>query len=167
MQNGRISGNTANLGGGGASVSGSSSVFNFIGGSINGNTSVTNPGGGIAMWSSATVNMSGGEIIGNNAPNGTGVRRSSGTFNLSGGVVAGTGRNIAAVVNGTHHLNTASPNNAVIIAWNRPAGTLNYTAGSNTHLIVSAGATATWANQSGVMGISYTNGTNRGWLRLF
>ena len=167
MQNGRISGNTANLGGGGASVSGSSSVFNFIGGSINGNTSVTNPGGGIAMWSSATVNMSGGEIIGNNAPDGTGVRRSSGTFNLSGGVVAGTGRNIAAVVNGTHHLNTASPNNAVIIAWNRPAGTLNYTAGSNTHLIVSAGATATWANQSGVMGISYTNGTNRGWLRLF
>ncbi|MCL2245388.1 MAG: serine hydrolase [Treponema sp.] len=168
MRDGRISGNTANLGGGGVSVSGSSSVFDFSGGSINGNTSVTNPGGGMAIWSSATVNMTGGEIIGNNAPNGTGVRRSSGTFNLSGGVVAGTGRNIAAVVNGTHHLNTAAPSNAVIIAWNRPAGnTPNYVAGANTNLIVSAGATATWANQGGVMGISYTNGSNTGWLRLF
>ncbi|MCL2245065.1 MAG: hypothetical protein FWC03_11475 [Treponema sp.] len=168
LANGKISDNTANLGGGGVSISGSNSVFNINGGNISGNTSVTNPGGGIAMWSNAIVNMSGGEIIGNNAPNGTGVRRAGGTFNLSGGVVAGTGRNIAAVVNGTHNLNTASPNNAVIIAWNRPAGNVpNYPAGTNTNLIVSAGAAATWANQSGVLGISFTNGANRGWIRLW
>jgi len=167
MRNGKINNNKANLGGGGASVSGSNSVFNFIGGSINGNTSVTNSGGGIAMWSNATVTMTGGEIIGNNAPSGTGVRRAGGTFNLNGGVVAGTGANIAAVVSGTHNLNAAAPRNAVIIAWNRPSGTLNYTAGSNTHLTLSAGATATWANQGGSLGISYTNGTNRGWIRAW
>jgi len=167
MRNGRINNNKANLGGGGASVSGSSSVFNFIGGSINGNTSVTNSGGGIAMWSNATINMTGGEIIGNNAPSGTGVRRAGGTFNLNGGVVAGTGTNIAAVVNGTHNLNKAAPSNGVIIAWARPTGTLNYTVGSNTHLTLSAGATATWANQGGSLGISYTNGANRGWIRAW
>ena len=166
MQNGRINGNTASLGGGGVSVSGSASVFNINGGSINSNTS-TNAGGGIAVWSGAVINMSGGEIIGNNASSGNGVRRSSGTFNLNGGVVAGTGANTAAVISGTHNLNTASPNNAVIIAWNRPAGTLNYTVGSSTNLTVSSNATATWANQSGLLGISYTNGANRGWLRLW
>jgi len=167
LQNGKIYGNTANLGGGGASVSGSSSVFNINGGSINGNTSVTNPGGGIAMWSSATVTMSGGEIIGNKAPNGTGVRRAGGTFNLNGGVVAGTGTALTNVVNGTYQLNRAAPSNAVVIAWNRPSGTLNYTVGTNTNLTVSAGGTATWANQGGILGISYTNGANRGWLRLW
>ena len=167
MRDGKINNNTANLGGGGASVSGSNSVFNFIGGSINGNTSVTNAGGGLAMWSSAAVTMSGGEIIGNKAPSGTGVRRAGGTFNLNGGVVAGDGRNIAAVISGTHNLNTASPNNAVIIAWNRPSGTLNYTAGTNTNLTVSAGASASWANQGGVMGISYRNGSNTGWIKAW
>jgi len=168
MRDGRINGNTANLGGGGASVSGGSSVFNFIGGSINGNTSVTNAGGGIAMWSNATVTMSGGEISGNNAPSGTGVRRAGGTFNLNGGVVAGDGRNIAAVISGTHQLNRAAPSNAVIIAWNRPAGNLpNYSAGANTNLTVSAGASASWANQNGVLGVSYTNGANRGWIRAW
>jgi len=170
MRNGRINGNTANLGGGGVSVSGSASEFNINGGSISGNTS-TNAGGGIAVWSSAVINMSGGEIIGNNAPSGNGVRRASGTFNLNGGVIAGTGANIAAIMSGTYNLNTASPNNAVIIAWNRPvgtsSGTLNYTVGSSTNLTVSAGGTATWANQSGVLGISYTNGANRGWIRLW
>jgi len=171
MRGGSISGNTANLGGGGASVSGSNSVFNFIGGSISGNTSVTNPGGGIAMWSSATVTMSGGEIIGNNAPSGNGVRRAGGTFNLNGGAIAGTGANISAIMSGTYNLNAASPNNAVIIAWNRPSGasggTLNYTVGANTNLTVSAGGTATWQNQNGVLGISYTNGANRGWIRAW
>ncbi|MCL2245259.1 MAG: serine hydrolase [Treponema sp.] len=162
MRDGRISGNTASLGGGGASVSGSNSVFN-----IN--------GGGIAMWSNATINMIGGEIIGNNAPNGSGVRRAGGTFNLNGGVVAGTGSALTNVVNSAYNLNNGAPNNAIVIAWNRPAGTsseasrgtLNYTAGANTHLTVSSGGTAAWQNQNGVLGISYTNGANRGWIRAW
>jgi len=73
------------------------------------------------------------------------------------------------VLNGTYNLNTSSPNNAVIIAWNRPSGTLNYTVGSSTDLAVDPNtiATAVWANQSGVLsseaglGISCANGTNR------
>ena len=174
MRNGMINNNTANLGGGGASVSGSTSVFNINGGSISGNTSVTNPGGGIAMWSNATITMTGGEIFGNKAPSGNGIRRAGGTFNLNGGVIAGTGANIAAIMSGTYNLNTSSPNNAVIIAWNRPTGNLpNYSAGTSTNLTVSAGGTATWANQSGNLsseaglGISYRNGSNTGWIKAW
>jgi len=59
----------------------------------------------------------------------------------------------------------------VVIAWNRASGTLNYTVGTSTDITVSAGATATWANQSGALsseaglGISYANGSNTGWIR--
>ena len=166
MRDGKISGNTAARVGGGAGVSGST-IFNMSGGTISGNAATASYGGGMAIWGSAVITMSGGEISGNTAPTGNGVRRAEGTFNLNGGVVAGTGTAAGNVVSGTYNHNTASPGNAVIIAWNRPAGTLNYTAGSNTHLTVSAGASATWANQGGVMGISYANGANRGWLRLF
>ena len=96
------------------------------------------------------------------------LHRGGGSVNINGGVVAGTGANIAAVVSGTHNLNAAAPGNAVIIAWNRPSGNIpNYTAGSNTNLTVSAGATAVWQNQGGALGISYTNGGNVGWLRLW
>jgi hypothetical protein len=112
--------------------------------------------------------MSGGVISGNTAGgNGNGVRRDSGVFNLNGGVVAGNGVAITNVISGTYNLNNASPNNAVIIAWNRPAGTPNYTVGSSTNLTVSSGATATWANQNGVLGISYARGLNTGWIRAW
>jgi hypothetical protein len=111
--------------------------------------------------------MSGGEITGNTSASISGVRVLRSTFTITGGVVAGTGSALANVVNGTYNLNTASPNNAVIIAWNRPAGTFNYTVGSSTNLTVSAGGTATWANPNGVLGISYTNGANRGWIRAW
>ena len=170
MRDGKISGNTADRVGGGAGVSGST-VFNINGGTISGNVATASYGGGIAIWGSAVITMSGGEISGNTAPTGNGARRAEGTFNLNGGVVAGTGTAITNVVSGTYNLNTASPNNAVIIAWNRPSsasgGTLNYTVGANTNLTVSAGASATWANQSGILGISYTNGANRGWIRAW
>jgi len=174
MQNGKITGNTASLGGGGASVSGTSSVFNIYGGSISGNTSVTNAGGGAAAWGGAVINMTGGEIIANNAPSGAELRLSnsggSSTFNQSGGLVAGIGANISGIISisgSTHNLNTGegAPNNAVVIAWNRASGTLDYTVGTNTDLTVSAGAAATWENQSGVLGISYANGSNTGWIK--
>jgi hypothetical protein len=137
------------------------------GGEITGNNA--NQAGGVLIWTGAETafTMNGGIISGNNAPNGSGLRINGGTCNLNGGVVAGTGANLNAVVNGTYNLNAASPNNAVIIAWNRPSGTLNYTIGANTNLTVSAGGTATWANQNGVLGISYTNGANRGWIKAW
>jgi len=96
-----------------------------------------------------------------------------GTFNLYGGVVAGTGSALTSVVGGTgtYNLNTGegSSNNAVVIAWNRASGTLNYTDGSSTDLTVSEGGTAVWANQSDALGISYsyTNGTNTGWIKAW
>jgi hypothetical protein len=63
--------------------------------------------------------------------------------------VARTGKIVGlAVMSGAYNLNAASPNNAVIIAWNRPAGTLNYNAGTNTNLTVSQGASAVRANQT-------------------
>jgi hypothetical protein len=137
------------------------------GGEISGNTAGTN-GGGVLLATSGTFTMTGGVISGNTAGgNGNGVRRDSGNFNLNGGAVAGVGTNVSSVVSGTYNLNTASPNNAVIIAWNRPAGTPNYTAGSNTNLTVSAGGTAVWENQGGLLGISYANGSNTGWIRAW
>jgi len=164
MNGGEISGNSGTIGGG-VRLSGRA-AFTMTGGRISGNTAGS--GGGVAIANTGSVfNLNGGEISGNSG-SGSGVRRGGGTVNLNGGVVAGEGRNIAAVVSGTHNLNTASPNNAVIIAWNRPAGNIpNYAAGSNTNLIVSQGATATWANQGRDLGISYTHGANRGWIRLW
>jgi len=126
-------------------------------------------GGGADAWGGAVINMTGGKIIGNNASSGTELRLASSsggaTFNQSGGLVAGIGANINAIISissSTYNLNTASPNNAVVIAWNRATGTLNYTVGSSTDLTVSAGAAATWVNQGGVLGISYANGANTG-----
>ena len=175
MTNGKISNNTAVVGGG-VSVAGNRNVCTMTGGEISGNTASSN-GGGVSLLDNSTFTMTGGIIFGNNAPRGNGVRISSGTFNLSGGVVAGTGVNTAAIVSapttGIHNLNTASPNNAVIIAWNRPSGALNYTVGTSTNLTVSAGGTATWANQGGVLsseaglGISYRNGSNTGWIKAW
>jgi len=126
-------------------------------------------GGGVTIITNGTFTMSGGVISGNTAGrNGSGIRRGGGTVTINSGLVAGTGANIAAIISGTYNLNTASPNNAVIITWTRPAGTLNYTVGTSTNLNVSPNtARAVWANQSGVLGILYTNGSNTGWIRAW
>jgi len=168
MNGGKISGNTAaaNYGGGMSILSGGKVTMN--GGEISGNKATQ--AGGVLVWTGAetTFTMNGGIISGNNAPNGSGLRINGGACNLNGGVVAGTGANLNAVVNGAHSLNAASPNNAVIIAWNRPAGNIpNYTAGSNTNLTVSTGSLASWANQGGSLGISYRNGSNTGWIKAW
>jgi len=87
------------------------------------------------------------------------------TFTMTGGAVAGTGTAITNIVSGRHNLNTVAPNNAVIIVRNRASGTLDYTVGTSANLSLSAGAAATWANQGGVLGISYANGANTGWIK--
>jgi len=166
MSGGIINGNTANNSGG---VYARRSTFTMSGGQITGNTAAAN-GGVRVHGQNAVFTMTGGEISGNNSNSGgRGVHiASNGVFNFHGGVVAGTGRNLNNVVSGSNNLNTSAPRNAVIIAWNRPSGNVpNYTAGANTDLTVSAGGTAAWANQNGVLGISYTNGANRGWIRAW
>jgi len=113
--------------------------------------------------------MNGGIISGNSANSTTGVRNFAGPFNLNGGVVAGTGTGITGVVNNNlYYLNEgtgSAPNNAVVIAWNSASGTLNYTDGNSTDLRVSSGGTAVWEDRDGVLGISYTNGSNTGWIK--
>jgi len=165
VQRAEISGNTANSGG--AIAVWGEGRLDMNDGKITGNTAAADGGG--ATVSGGTFTMSGGEISGNTTGrNGSGVRRSGGTFNLNGGVVAGIGAALTNVVSGTYNLNTAFPNNAVIIAWNRPSGSIpNYSAGTNTNLTVLQGATATWANQGGALGVSYTNGRNSGWIKVW
>jgi hypothetical protein len=165
MSNGQINGNTSATNAGGVRVL--YGTFTMSGGEISGNTATADGGGIYIENNNGTFTMNGGVVSGNTAGgNGNGVRRANGTFNLNGGAVAGTGSAITNVISGTYILNAASPNNAVIIAWNRPADTPNYTAGSSTNLTVSPNtATAVWANQGGLLGISYANGSNTGWIK--
>jgi len=124
----------------------------------------------VRVSGSGVFTLANGKIINNTATSGTGGCISAATtagsiFNLNGGAVAGNGSALTNVVSGTHNLNGDVQDNAVVIAWNRVSGTLNYTIGTSTDLTVSAGAAATWANQSGVLGISYENGSNTGWIK--
>jgi len=175
MNGGEITGNVAtkiegntDAGRGGGMTVWSSAKFTMNGGKITGNTAGVNAGGAYVSGNNTVFAMNGGEIIGNTAPAGNGIHRASGTVNLNGGVIAGAGANIAAVVSGTHNLNKSedSPNNAAIIAWNKPSGTLNYTLGTSTNLTASAGATAVWQNKDGKLGISYANGENTGFIAI-
>ena len=155
---GEISGNKAAFGGG-VFTSGSA-IFTMNGGKIRGNTT-TSSGGGVYINGTNPFIMTGGEISGNTASSGNGVRiNTNGIFDQFGGVVAGTGSALTNVVSGTYNLNNGTggaPNNAVVIAWNS----------TSTNLTVSTGGTAVWEDQSGVLGISYVNGANAGWIKAW
>ncbi|MDR3000902.1 MAG: InlB B-repeat-containing protein, partial [Fibromonadaceae bacterium] len=171
MHGGEISGNSTGNGGGGVGVS--SGTFTMNDGKISSNTG---PNGGVRVSSGAIFTMNGGEVSGNTISSGaTGVSLQSSTaiFNLNSGVVAGTGANTAAIVNGTYNLNLGeapSPNNALIIAWNKPAGEgpFEYTRGTTTNLITlpTETATATWETQNNTLGIAYKNGNNEGFIEI-
>jgi M6 family metalloprotease-like protein len=171
MTNGEISGNIAGSTGGGVRVATNTTTFIMQGGKIAGNIAGTD-GGGVNMGG-LSFTMTGGEISGNTAARGNGIHRAGGEVNLNSGVVAGTGTNIAAVVFGAHNLNTGdspSPNNALIIVWNKPVGDgpFDYTAGENTHLTVSpANATAVWGIHNGKLGIVYANSGNDGFIEIW
>jgi len=177
MNGGEISGNVAtkiegntDAGRGGGMTVWSSAKFTMNGGKITGNVAGVNAGGTYVSGTNTVFTMKGGEIIGNTAPVGNGINRASGTVNLNGGVVIGTGANMAAVVSGTHNLNKGegTPNNAVIFAWNKPAGEdpYIYEQGTSTNLTVSAGATAVWENKDDKIGILYKNTDNEGFMEI-
>jgi len=165
MVGGEISGNIAGNNGGGVRVSGDNGIFNMYGGKISRN--IGGNGSGVRV-SGGIFNMEGGEISGNSSStSGSGVRISDGEFNLNGGVIAGTGANINNVVNGTYNFNTVAPNNAVIIAWNRPLETPSYEAGTSINLTASPeNAIAVWSMQDTIFGISYTNDENTGFIDI-
>jgi len=159
MTGGEICGNKADYGGG--VYSSSNGSFTMTSGKISGNTASN--GGGVYV-NTSTFTMTGGEISGNTASTANGVRiyGDSAVFNLNGGVVAGTGSGLSNIVSGsgTYNLNTGTDgasNNAVVIAWNS----------TSTNLTVSTGGTAVWEDQSGVLGISYVNGANAGWIKAW
>ncbi|MCL2207107.1 MAG: T9SS type A sorting domain-containing protein [Fibromonadales bacterium] len=167
MNGGEISGNTASNWGGGVRISGAASAFTLQNGKISDNIAGTR-GGGVSI-SDGLFTMNGGEIVGNTAAtDGGAIRFATGTSNINGGLIFGVGATAASVVSGTHNLNKSedTPNNAAIIAWNKPSGTLNYTLGTSDNLTASSGATAVWANKDGKLGIQYENGENTGFIAI-
>jgi len=166
-KDGAVLRNNANLAAtsGGVAVAG---IFTMNGGTISGNTSTE--GGGVRVsGTDAVFTMNGGIVSGNTATTGSGIRRSSGTVNLNGGVVSGIGAGISNVVNGTYTLNAGdgTPNNAVIIAWNKPTdGPYIYSQGSSTNLVTSQGVTAVWGNKDSKSGILYKNNDNESFIEI-
>ena len=139
----KISGNTANSGGG-INVNGTVTIN---GGTISGNTA---RGGGIFV-NSGTVTMNGGTISGNRSNNqGGGVDVSGGTFTMHGGVISG---NTASTYGGGIYVNTSAtfkklPNgggqNSGIIYGNEETGvdaggvSLKNTANSAGHTVAAS-----------------------------
>jgi len=174
MSGGEISNNRGNRGYG-AFVVGTGSIFTMTGGEIKGNRTLNPPianDGGVHIFNFGTFTMNGGKISSND---GVGVLGSgiSPEININGGVVFGVGSNLAAVIPGTYNFNAGAspaPNNAVVIAWNRPANTVTsvYATSSNTRLTTfpTGAATAVWAINDGKSGISYMNGANTGFVEI-
>jgi len=174
MNGGEISGNTVAAGQTGGGVNVSEGAFTMNGGKISGNRAAS--GSGVHVPNNAIFIMNGGEISGNTnnstriAASGVSVA-AGGTVSINGGVIVGAGANIAAIVNGPYSLNQgdgSDPNNAVIIAWNKPAGDgpFNYTAGTATDLTTLPANATVWAINDDVLGILYTHGTNTGFIPI-
>ena len=155
---------------------------------ISGGTVETTGNSGRAVYNNnGTVTISGGtvEAAGNN---GIAVDNDDGTVTISGGIVrATTGyavRNDAMVSSITLNNNgvvfaygTGASNviygtynrsgNAVIVAWNKSAGTTTYEAGTSYHIFRSpTGAIAVWAIQSGVAGIAVNYSTTAAFIPI-
>ncbi|MDR2732206.1 MAG: hypothetical protein LBB36_03205, partial [Fibromonadaceae bacterium] len=185
MEGGEISGNTSNTHAGGVYAGG---TFTMKGGEISGNTASgsgdgvyvysgnftmtdgakirNNTGAGVFMYTGDVI-MNGGEISGNSS---YGMSKTSGTFTINSGVVAGTGTSVTSVINGSYTLSPA-PANGIIIAWNKPTGTIEYLLGSTTNIVTNPitptdGITAVWAYNEGKSGIAYANGTNTGFIEI-
>jgi hypothetical protein len=92
MYGGKITGNTALIGGG-LRIQGS--TFNMHGGEISGNIATSDSGGGVYIMSSSTFNMYGGKISGNTMTStgtvrgGAGVYISMSSFKKTGGYIGG------------------------------------------------------------------------------
>jgi TolB-like protein len=85
MSGGSVTGNVAQHGGGVAVFGGR---FTMEGGTISGNTA-GNTGGGVYAGEGSTFTVSGGTINGNTAVAGGGVYATKGTFTMSGGTISG------------------------------------------------------------------------------
>lgn len=83
-------------------------------------------------------------------------------FHVSGGVIFGIADS-ASTLKSSFGIIPQLSGNGIMIAWNK--GTTTYSSGSSDDLKVSPDtATVTWVNQDGERGISYTNGSNEGFI---
>ncbi|MDR3000221.1 MAG: hypothetical protein LBU89_03060, partial [Fibromonadaceae bacterium] len=154
-----------NNAGGGVSVMG---TFTMNGGEISGNT-----GSGVYVMGSSVFIMNGGVISGNGGSVAFGkdvyVGNNS-TFTMNGGVITGIGTSINDVVSGAYNLNNGTPNNGIIIVWNKPTGTgpFVYIEGTDNNLLYepTEDVTAFWAIENGKFGISYKNGDNEDFVEI-
>jgi len=131
MNDGTISGNTVDWGGGGVSVRGG--TFTMSSGSISGNTA-SESGGGVDVRE-GIFTMRGGSISGSSASWGGGVSVRSGTFAMSGGSISG---------------NTASSSGGGVDVW---GGTFTMSGGSIS------GSSASWGGRGSGGGVSVRSGT--------
>jgi hypothetical protein len=171
MNNSTILRNNINSGadGGGVFVA-NDGDFIMNGGKITGNNARN--GGGVFVANGGDFVMTGGKITGNTANTNPadGVRSQGLDFLMIGGVVTGTGMGTYGVILGT--VAFSNDGNGMIIAWNKPEGDgpFNYNEGSTDDLTITAHpaatATAVWAVDGGILGVSYANGDNTGFIPI-
>jgi len=129
-----------------------------------------------------TITVNGGNV---SVLNGTGIYNNHGNIDVNGGVIASTydnaifnlegnatfnggvifayGTGIESVIDGSYDMS----GNAVILAWNKFAGTTEYLAGTDDDIYKNpSSATAVWAKQGSNSGISVENGTNSGFIPI-
>ena len=124
----------------------------------NGTVSATN---GTAIFSLGSTAISGGMLL---AQKGYAIDNQGTTsVNITGGIGFAHGTAVTDVING---LFTVQPvNTAVLVAWNKAAGTTAYTSSSTKDIYkLPAAATAVWARKGSENGISVANGAVTGFI---
>jgi len=138
---------------------------------VRGNGIIRNTGTGNAIRSFGTVTVENNGTI--QAGNGFAVAGGC-TVNLNGGAVFANGTAISNVfdtantVNPTWAVAAINYNGGVAIAYNEPATIIrhNITGTSNNLFVQPAGAAAVWGISGTRNGVSYTNGSNSGFLQV-
>ena len=118
---------------------------------------------GYAIYANGNVEVNGGKV---SATSGMAIF-ANGNVEVKGGLVFAYGNAINGYGNVIYQNFTGATGTGIVIAWNESAGNSNYTQGSTTDISQSpATATAVWGKNGSEYGISYTNGTNSGFIPL-
>ena len=91
-----------------------------------------------------------------------------GGFTMNGGVIFGKGDAVSIVVQVPYQPSDFQ-GSGIIIAWNEPTNDTPYiyTLGANTDLkVYPRGVLVDWAKKDGAFGITYSNGTNTGFIPI-
>ena len=120
-------------------------------------------GTAIDNYGAGAVNISGGRIL---AKDYYAIKNiNGGTVSIGSGIVFAYGTAETDVINGA--ANTPVSHNSVIAAWDETAGKTTYEESTSEDIYkLPATATAVWANEAGIGGISVVNGTNTGFIPL-